>query len=72
MTDKSPKPRGRASHFAEWLDRLKQDEPVKSISSEDIVNAIHEAREERTERIIRAVTRTRPIDMRATRPAHTT
>jgi hypothetical protein len=41
----------------EWLDHLKQDAGVEGISSEDIVNAIHEAREERTEQIIRAVTK---------------
>jgi hypothetical protein len=58
MTEGS-KPRGRASCFAEWLNRLKQGVPVKGIASEDIVNAIREAREERTERIIRAVTRKR-------------
>jgi hypothetical protein len=56
MTEEGPKPRGRASCLAEWLNRLKQDVPVKGIVSEDIVNAIHEAREKRTERIIRAVT----------------
>jgi hypothetical protein len=41
----------------EWLDHLKQDARVEDVSSEDIVNAIHEAREERTEQIIRALTK---------------
>lgn len=38
--------------YREWLDRLEQDEPVSTISSQDISNAIHEARAERYERII--------------------
>jgi hypothetical protein len=39
----------------EWLDRLEQDEPVTGISSEEIVNMIHEGRAERDEQIRRAI-----------------
>ena len=40
----------------EWLDSLKEDEPVTGITSEEIVNLIHEGRAERTEQILRAIT----------------
>ncbi len=40
----------------EWLERLKQDEPVRDITSEDIVSLIHEGRAERDEQILRALT----------------
>jgi plasmid stability protein len=39
----------------EWLDRLRQDEPVQGISSEDIVSLIHEGRAERDEQILGAL-----------------
>jgi hypothetical protein len=39
----------RASCFAEWLDRLKRDAPVKGIASEDIVK---DQPEERVEAVI--------------------
>ena len=39
----------------EWLERLRQDEPVQGITSEDIVDLIHEGRAERDEQIIRAI-----------------
>jgi plasmid stability protein len=39
----------------EWLDRLKQD-PATDITSEEIVNSIHEGRAERDEQILRAIT----------------
>ena len=39
----------------EWLERLKQDEPVEGISSEEIVSLIHEGRHERDEQILRAI-----------------
>jgi plasmid stability protein len=39
----------------EWLERLKQDEPVRGIASEDIVSSIHEGRAERDEQILRAL-----------------
>ncbi|MGP0100008.1 MAG: FitA-like ribbon-helix-helix domain-containing protein [Solirubrobacteraceae bacterium] len=39
----------------EWLDRLKQDEPVQGIASEEIVSLIHEGRAERDEQILRAL-----------------
>ena len=39
----------------EWLDRLKQDELVTGISSEEIVAAIHEGRAERDAQIRRAI-----------------
>jgi plasmid stability protein len=40
----------------EWLDRLKQDEPVVDISSDEIVTLIHEGRAERDAQIHRAIT----------------
>ncbi len=36
----------------EWLSRLKQDEPVRGVSSEEIVELIHGGRAERDERIL--------------------
>jgi hypothetical protein len=39
----------------EWLERLRQDEPVQGISSEDIVSLIHEGRAERDEQILRTL-----------------
>jgi len=39
----------------EWLERLRQDEPVRGITSEDIVSLIHEGRAERDEQILRAL-----------------
>jgi plasmid stability protein len=39
----------------EWLERLRQDEPVTNISSEEIVSLIHEGRAERDEQIRRAI-----------------
>lgn len=39
----------------EWLDSLKEDEPVSCITSEEVVNLIHEGRAERDERILRAL-----------------
>lgn len=39
----------------EWLDRLKQD-PATDLTSEEIVNSIHEGRAERDEQIHRAIT----------------
>jgi len=39
----------------EWLERLRQDEPVEGIGSEDIVRLIHEGRAERDEQILRAL-----------------
>lgn len=39
----------------EWLDSLKEDEPVSGISSEEIVTLIHEGRAEREEQILRAL-----------------
>jgi antitoxin FitA len=39
----------------EWLDSLKEDEPVNEITSEEIVNLIHEGRAERDEQILRAL-----------------
>jgi plasmid stability protein len=39
----------------EWLDSLKEDEPVSGIASEEVVNLIHEGRAERDERILRAL-----------------
>lgn len=38
----------------EWLERLKEDEPVQGITSENIVELIHEGRVERDEQILRA------------------
>jgi antitoxin FitA len=39
----------------EWLERLRQDEPVRGLTTEDIVNSIHEGRAERDEQILRAL-----------------
>ena len=39
----------------EWLDSLKQDPPT-DLTSEEIVNAIHEGRAERDEQLLRAIT----------------
>ncbi len=39
----------------EWLERLKQDEPVRGITSEDIVSLIHQGRAERDEQILGAL-----------------
>jgi hypothetical protein len=39
----------------EWLEGLKEDEPVTGISSEDIVATIHEGRDERDAQIQRAI-----------------
>jgi hypothetical protein len=39
----------------ESLERLKQDEPVRGITSEDIVSLIQQGRAERDERIRRAL-----------------
>jgi plasmid stability protein len=39
----------------EWLERLKEDEPVTGVSSEDIVAIIHEGRAERDAQIQRAI-----------------
>jgi plasmid stability protein len=39
----------------EWLDRLREDEPVRGITSEEIVDLIHEGRAERDEQILRAI-----------------
>lgn len=36
----------------EWLERLEQDEAMTTISSQDISDAIHEARAERYEQIV--------------------
>jgi plasmid stability protein len=39
----------------EWLDSLKEDEPVSGITSEEVVKSIHEGRDERDEQILRAL-----------------
>lgn len=39
----------------EWLERLRQDEPVQGIGSGDVVSLIHEGRAERDEQILRAL-----------------
>jgi antitoxin FitA len=39
----------------EWLERLKEDELVTGITSEEIVSLIHEGRAERDEQILRAL-----------------
>ncbi len=39
----------------EWLEELKRDEPVEGISSERIVELIHEGRAERDAQIQRAI-----------------
>jgi plasmid stability protein len=40
----------------EWLERVRMREPVRDISSEQIVELIHEGRRERDEQIRNAVT----------------
>lgn len=39
----------------EWLESLRRDEPVTGVTSEEIVNLIHEGRDERDEQIRRAI-----------------
>ncbi len=39
----------------EWLERLKEDEPVTGVTSEDILTALHEGRAERDAQIQRAI-----------------
>jgi len=39
----------------EWLERLRDDEPVDVISSDEIVDLLHAGRAERDEQIMRAV-----------------
>ena len=39
----------------EWLERLKQDEPVQGIGSDEVVRLIREGRAERDEQILRAL-----------------
>jgi antitoxin FitA len=39
----------------EWLERLKEDEPVTGVSSEDVLAALHEGRAERDAQIQRAI-----------------
>lgn len=39
----------------EWLERLRQDEPVQGIGSDEVVSVIHEGRAERDEQILRAL-----------------
>jgi antitoxin FitA len=39
----------------EWLERLRSDEPVSAIDSEEIVTILQEGRAERDEQIIRAL-----------------
>jgi plasmid stability protein len=41
----------------EWLENVKKREPVRGVSSEQIVEFIHEGRRERDEQIWNAVTR---------------
>jgi hypothetical protein len=41
----------------EWLERVRRREPVEGISSEEIVELLHEGRRERDEQIYNAVTR---------------
>jgi plasmid stability protein len=38
----------------EWLERLRQDEPVRGIAAREIVDLIHEGRAEHDEQIFRA------------------
>ena len=38
-----------------WLERLRHDEPVTTVSSEEILTATHEGREERDAQIRRSV-----------------
>ncbi len=42
----------RVPSTVEWLERLEQDEPVSTISSQDVSDTIHEARTERDEQIV--------------------
>lgn len=44
-----------APTMREWLDRVRRDEPVTGVSSEEIVAAVHEGREERDAQIRRTV-----------------
>jgi plasmid stability protein len=39
----------------EWLERLRQDEPVGGVRANDVADLIHEGRAERDERILRAL-----------------
>lgn len=39
----------------EWFESLRRDEPVTGVTSEEIVNLIHEGRDERDEQIRRAI-----------------
>lgn len=39
----------------EWFERLKEDEPVTGVTSEEIVASIHEGRAERDAQILRAI-----------------
>jgi antitoxin FitA len=39
----------------DWLDRLKEDSPVHDLSSEEIVELIHNGRAERDEQILRSL-----------------
>jgi antitoxin FitA len=39
----------------EWLERLRADEPVQDIASQDIVDSIHKGRAERDEQIFGAL-----------------
>jgi hypothetical protein len=39
----------------EWLERLREDEPVHGITSQEIVDSIREGRAERDEQILRAL-----------------
>ena len=39
----------------EWLDSLREDEPVSGITSEEVVSSIREGRAERDEQILRAL-----------------
>jgi hypothetical protein len=41
----------------EWLARLKGDEPVTGVSREDILEALHQGREERDKQISAAISR---------------
>lgn len=38
----------------EWLERLRQDEPVQGIGSDEVVRLIREGRAERDEQVLRA------------------
>jgi hypothetical protein len=39
----------------EWLERLREDEPVTEVSSEEVANPIHSGRAERDEQIQSAI-----------------